>query len=397
MADVTGLEKARNYAFELMHLLAKHKASDLYVAAGAPPMMRINGDLRPVSEEKLMPPQTLAIVTSLMDQRLRDEFLETNEANFAVSVPDVSRFRINAYVQRGSVSMVVRQIATRIPPLEELGMPSVLSETVMAKRGLVFLVGATGQGKSTTLASLIDHRNRTSAGHIITIEDPVEYIHMHQKSIVSQREVGVDTENYHTALKNALRQAPDVILIGEIRDREAMEHAMEIAETGHLALCTLHANSTNHALERVASFFPKEERHRVLYELSLTMRAIISQRLIRKKDGFSRVPAVEIMLNTPLMSDLIAKGDQAAIKSLMFKSRELGMQTFDQSLYELISEGLISEEEGLRNSDSANDLRVRLKLTESGDAEKLSDGIELEDVDELATGARPNMQLRRDH
>ncbi|MEM7377106.1 MAG: PilT/PilU family type 4a pilus ATPase [Pseudomonadota bacterium] len=382
MTDVSATEKARKYAFELMHLLANHNASDLYIAAGAPPMMRINGELRPVSEEKLMPPQTLAIVTSLMDQRLRDEFVETNEANFAVSVPDVSRFRINAYVQRGSVSMVVRQIATRIPPLEELGMPGVLRETVMAKRGLVFLVGATGQGKSTTLASLIDHRNRTSSGHIITIEDPVEYIHSHKKSIVSQREVGMDTDNFHIALKNALRQAPDVILIGEVRDREAMERAMEIAETGHLALCTLHANSTNHALERVASFFPKEDRHRLLYELSLTVRAIVSQRLIRKKDGHSRVPAVEIMLNTPLMTELIAKGDQAAIKSLMAKSRELGMQTFDQSLFDLISAGYITEDEGLRNSDSANDLRIRLKLADSGDADTLSAGIELEDVDD---------------
>lgn len=384
MNDVSATEKARKYAFELMHMLARHNGSDLYVSAGAPPMIRINGELRPVSEEKLMPPQTLALVTSLMDQRLRDEFMETNEANFAVSVPDVSRFRINAFVQRGSVSMVVRQIATRIPLLEELGMPAVLKETVMAKRGLVFLVGATGQGKSTTLASLIDHRNRTSSGHIVTIEDPVEYIHAHKKSIVSQREVGMDTDNFHVALKNALRQAPDVILIGEVRDREAMERAMEIAETGHLALCTLHANSTNHALERVASFFPKEDRQRLLYELSLTVRAIVSQRLIRKVDGDSRVPAVEIMMNTPLMTELIAKGDQAAIKALMGKSRELGMQTFDQSLFDLIQNGDITEEEGLRNSDSANDLRIRLKLADTGDADSLSEGIELaEDEDPL--------------
>jgi len=386
MAEENSTDKARAYVFELMHCLSRQGGSDLYVTAGSPPVVRIGDELKRVGEEKLMPPQTMALATSLMDQRLRDEFMESSECNFAVSVPNVSRFRVNAYIQRGSASMVIRQISTNIPSLEELRMPPVLKDLVLAKRGLVMLVGATGQGKSTTLAALVDHRNETTEGHIITIEDPVEFIHTHKRGLVSQREVGTDTESFSVALRNALRQAPDVILIGEIRDRETMERALEISETGHLCLCTLHANNTNQAMERVASFFPTEDRNKLMYELSLNLRAVVSQRLIRKQDGTGRVPAVEVLMNTPLMTELIAKGDLIAVKGLVTKSRELGMQTFDQSLFELFEAGLIEQEEAVRNADSPNDVRLRLKLDKAdGDSFK-NDNIHLQHVEDAPTG-----------
>lgn len=387
MAEENSTDKARAYVFELMHCLSRKGGSDLYVTAGSPPVVRVGEELNRIGEEKLMPPQTMALATSLMDQRLRDEFMETSECNFAVSVPNVSRFRVNAYIQRGSASMVIRQISTNIPSLEELRMPPILKDVVMAKRGLVMLVGATGQGKSTTMAALVDHRNSNADGHIITIEDPVEFIHSHKRCLVSQREVGTDTESFAIALRNALRQAPDVILIGEIRDRETMERALEIAETGHLCLCTLHANNTNQAMERVASFFPSEDRSQLMYELSLNLRAVVSQRLVRKNGIAGRVPAVEVLMNTPLMTELIAKGDLMGVKSLMAKSRELGMQTFDQSLFDLTSAGLIDKDEAIRNADSPNDLRLRFKL-DGSDEEGLGDtgSISLQNVEDAPTG-----------
>lgn len=390
MAEENSTDKARAYVFELMHCLARQGGSDLYITAGSPPVVRVGDELKRVGEEKLMPPQTMALATSLMDQRLRDEFMESSECNFAVSVPNVSRFRVNAYIQRGSASLVIRQISTNIPSLDQLQMPPILNDLVLAKRGLVMLVGATGQGKSTTMAALVDHRNENVDGHIITIEDPVEFIHTHKRSLVSQREVGTDTESFAIALKNSLRQAPDVILIGEIRDRETMERALEIAETGHLCLCTLHANNTNQAMERVASFFPAEHRPKLMYELSLNLRAVVSQRLIRREDGTGRVPAVEVLLNTPLMTELIAKGDLMGVKSLMAKSRELGMQTFDQSLFDLSKAGLVEPEEAIRNADSANDLRLKFKLDQADQGSLEDDGkIQLEEVDDPEQGS-PN-------
>lgn len=385
MAEENSIDKAKDYVFQLMYCLARNGGSDLFIMAGSPPMLRIGEDFKPIGEDKLTPAQTMALSTSLMDQRLRDQFMEVNECNFAVSVPDVSRFRVNAYIQRGSASMVVRQIATNIPSLEELRMPLGLKEVVENKRGLVILVGATGQGKSTTLAAMIDHRNQTMDGHIITIEDPVEFVHSHKRSLVSQREVGTDTESFQVAVKNALRQAPDVVLIGEIRDRETMERALEIAETGHLCLCTLHANNTNQAMERVATFFPPDARERLMYELSMNLRAVISQRLIRRSDVHGRTPAVEVLLNTPLMTELIAKGDLVGMKTLIGKSRELGMQTFDQSLFELSESGLVEREEAIRNADSPNDLRLRFKLEGAQHSAIDSDSISLQNIEDAPT------------
>lgn len=378
MAEENSTDKARAYVFELMHCLARKGGSDLYVTAGSPPVVRVGDELKRVGEDKLMPPQTMALATSLMDQRLRDEFMESSECNFAVSVPNVSRFRVNAYIQRGSASMVIRQISTNIPSLEELRMPLVLRDLVMAKRGLVMLVGATGQGKSTTMAALVDHRNENAEGHIITIEDPVEFIHTHKRGLVSQREVGTDTQSFGAALRNALRQAPDVILVGEIRDRETMERALEIAETGHLCLCTLHANNTSQAMERVASFYPVEDRDQLMNELSLNLRAVVSQRLVRRESDSGRTPAVEVLINTPIVADLISQGDLPGIKALMAKSRDLGMQTFDQSLHDLAIAGLIDQEEAIRNADSPNDVRLRFKQEAADGLSVVDDGIRLQ-------------------
>lgn len=346
----------------LLRLLVERKGSDLFLTAGYPPAMKVDGMVHPVSDERLTAEDTAKLAQSLMNQRQADEFAETSECNFAVHPQGVGRFRVNAFIQQGRVGVVMRTINTEIPRLEDLGLPLMLKELVMQKRGLILVVGATGSGKSTTLAALVGHRNGHSHGHIVTVEDPVEFVHQHQGCIVTQREVGVDTFTWAAALKNALRQAPDVILIGEIRDRDTMEHAVTFAETGHLCLGTLHATSTNQALDRIVNFFPEERRPQLLMDLSLNLKAILSQRLIPRKSGSGRVPAVEILINSPLIQELIFKGDIPGIRDLMKRSRELGMQTFDQALFELHEKDLITYEDAMRNADSVNDLRLQIKL-----------------------------------
>ncbi len=381
-------DKAIKYMNDLLRMLKTREGSDLYIAAGAPPSIKVHGNLVQVSNQKLTPAHTQILVRSIMNDKQAAEFEEHSECNFAVALPNVSRFRINAYMQRGSAAMVARTISDEIPSFEELNLPQVMADVSMTKRGLVIFVGGTGSGKSTSLAAMVDYRNQNSTGHIITIEDPIEFVHHHKGCIVSQREIGTDTEGWEIALKNTLRQAPDVILIGEIRDRETMEHAIAFAETGHLCLATLHANSTNQAMDRIINFFPEDRRQQLLMDLSLNMKAFISQRLLRTPDGDGRRAAVEVMINTPLMADLVLKGEIHEMKALMKKSREQGMQTFDDALFDLIEEGAITPEEGLRNADSVNDLRLKLKL-ESGAAKQrdLSDGAEFEvegDDDESA-------------
>jgi twitching motility protein PilU len=318
--------------------------------------------MTPVSNQSLTPTHTMEIARAIMNDKQAQEFEASRECNFAISPAGIGRFRVNAFVQQGRVGVVLRTITTTIPRLEDLGLPDVLKDVVMTKRGLVIVVGATGSGKSTTLAAMLGYRNENSYGHIITIEDPVEYVHDHKNCLITQREVGVDTESWHAALKNTLRQAPDVILIGEIRDRDTMDYAIAFAETGHLCLATLHANSSNQALDRIINFFPEERRAQLLMDLSLNLKGMISQRLIPKRDGPGRVAAIEIMLNSPLISDLIFKGEVHEIKEIMKKSRELGMATFDQALFELYEAGLISYEDAMRNADSMNELRLAIKL-----------------------------------
>ncbi len=356
----------RDQATELIHSLlrgmASKKASDLFITAGFPPAFKISGKMTPVSSQPLTHQHTRELARSIMNDRQTAEFEASHECNFAISPSGIGRFRVNVFMQQQHVGMVMRTITTKIPDLDEMGMPAILKDIVMTKRGLVILVGATGSGKSTTLAAMLGHRNQNSYGHIITIEDPVEYVHEHGNCIVTHREVGVDTECWGAALKNTLRQAPDVILIGEIRDRETMEYAVAFAETGHLCMATLHANSANQALDRIINFFPEERREQLLMDLSLNIKSLISQRLIPKKDGTGRSAAIEILLNSPLISDLIFKGEVQAIKSVMAKSRELGMQTFDQALFDLYETDAISYEEALKNADSVNDLRLKIKL-----------------------------------
>ena len=356
----------RDQATELVHNLLRgmlsRNASDLFVTAGFPPAFKVDGKMTPVSSQVLTSQHTQELARSLMNDRQASEFEKSHECNFAISPQGIGRFRVNIFMQQQRVGMVLRTITTKIPDLDKLGMPEILKEVVMSKRGLVILVGATGSGKSTTLAAMLGHRNKNSYDHIITIEDPVEYVHEHNNCIITHREVGVDTESWQAALKNTLRQAPDVILIGEIRDRETMEYAVAFAETGHLCMATLHANSANQALDRIINFFPEERREQLLMDLSLNIKALISQRLIPKKDGDGRAAAMEILLNTPLISDLIFKGDVHAIKGVMAKSRELGMETFDGALFALYENGSISYEEALKNADSVNDLRLRIKL-----------------------------------
>jgi len=356
----------RNQATELVHNLLRgmiaQKASDLFVTANFPPAFKIDGKMTPVSNQLLTSQHTQELARSIMNDRQAAEFESTHECNFAISPPGIGRFRVNVFMQQQRVGMVLRTITTKIPDCDAIGLPPILKEVVMTKRGLVILVGGTGSGKSTSLAAMLGHRNRNSFGHIITIEDPVEYVHEHDKCIITHREVGVDTENWHNALKNTLRQAPDVILIGEIRDRETMEYAVAFAETGHLCMATLHANSANQALDRIINFFPEERREQLLMDLSLNIKALISQRLIPKRDGKGRAAAIEILLNSPLIADLIFKGEVHQIKEVMAKSRELGMQTFDQALFDLQESGAISYEEALKNADSVNDLRLRIKL-----------------------------------
>ena len=356
----------RDQATELIHNLLRgmlsRKASDLFITSGFPPAFKVDGKMTPVSSQLLTAQHTQELARSLMNDRQAAEFETAHECNFAINPPGVGRFRVNVFMQQQRVGMVLRTITTKIPELDQLGMPEVLKDIVMTKRGLVIVVGATGSGKSTTLAAMLGHRNQNSFGHIITIEDPVEYVHEHKNCIVTHREVGVDTDSWQAALKNTLRQAPDVILIGEIRDRETMEYAVAFAETGHLCMATLHANSANQALDRIINFFPEDRREQLLMDLSLNTKALISQRLIPNRDGEGRVPAMEILLNSPLISDLIFKGEVHSIKGVMSKSRELGMQTFDQSLFDLYEEGKIAYEEALKNADSVNDLRLRIKL-----------------------------------
>ncbi|HEU4846026.1 MAG: PilT/PilU family type 4a pilus ATPase [Pseudomonadota bacterium] len=364
-------DQASKFMFDLLRLMLSKKGSDLFITAGFPPAIKIDGKMTPVSAQALTAAHTADLARSIMNDKQTANFELTKEANFAISPGDLGRFRVSAFVQMSSVGMVLRTITSEIPRLEDLGLPEVLKEVVMSKRGLVIMVGATGSGKSTTLAAMVGYRNENSYGHIITIEDPVEYVHPHKNCIITQREVGVDTEDWEVALKNTLRQAPDVIQIGEIRDRQTMDHAIAFAETGHLCLATLHANSANQALDRIINFFPEERRQQLLMDLSLNLRGMISQRLVPRKESRGRAVAIEIMLNSPLISDLIFKGQVHEIKELMKKSRELGMQTFDQSLFDLFEADLITYEDALRNADSVNDLRLTIKL--EGKAAKTRD------------------------
>ena len=350
-----------------LEVLAKHDGSDLYLSTGAPPSGKFQGTLKALSKDALKPGQIAEMIKEVMDDDQAAEFESELELNMAISLPGVGRFRLNMFRQRNEVSVVARNIVTDIPRFDDLGLPQVLKQVVTSKRGLILFVGGTGSGKSTSLASLIDHRNSTSAGHIITIEDPVEFVHSHKKSIINQREVGVDTKSFQAALKNTLRQAPDVILIGEIRDAETMEHALAFAETGHLAISTLHANNANQALDRIINFFPSERHAQVLQDLGLNVQAIVSQRLVPTVDN-KRVAAVEVLLGTKTIQDLIYKGDIDSIKEIMAKSETLGMQTFDAALFKLYQSGKITLEEALKNSDSANNLRLRIKLAEGGSA-----------------------------
>jgi twitching motility protein PilU len=362
---------------DLLRAMVSKKASDLFITCGFPPAIKLDGKMTPVANQPLTPQHTIELTRAMMNDKQAQEFESSKECNFAISPGGIGRFRVNAFVQQGRIGMVMRTITTTIPKFEDLNLPVVLKDVVMTKRGLVIMVGGTGSGKSTSLAAMVGYRNENSYGHIITIEDPVEYTHEHKNCVITQREVGVDTESWHAALKNTLRQAPDVILIGEIRDRDTMDYAIAFAETGHLCMATLHANSANQALDRIINFFPEERRHQLLMDLSLNIRCLVSQRLIPRKDGKGRAAAVEILLNSPLISDLIFKGEVHQIKEIMKKSRELGMQTFDQHLFELYENGSISYEDALRNADSLNELRLMVKLHGKEAKDKdLSTGIE---------------------
>ncbi|MFZ5510512.1 MAG: PilT/PilU family type 4a pilus ATPase [Pseudomonadota bacterium] len=355
-------DQALKFMYDLLRLMVQKKGSDLFITAGFPPAIKVDGRVTPQSNQILTPQHTAELARAIMNDKQAAEFEANKECNFAISPAGIGRFRVNAFVQQGRIGVVLRTINTTIPTFDSLQLPPVLKDIAMTKRGLVIFVGGTGTGKSTSLAAMVDYRNENSHGHIITVEDPIEYVHEHKKCIVTQREVGVDTDSWETALKNTLRQAPDVILMGEIRDRETMDHAIAFAETGHLCMATLHANSANQALDRIINFFPEDRRQQLLMDLSLNLRALVSQRLIPLRDGKGRVAAIEIMLNSPLISDLIFKGEVHEIKEIMKKSRELGMQTFDQALFDLYEAGKISYEDALRNADSVNDLRLQIKL-----------------------------------
>ena len=370
-------DQAVRFMHDLLRAMVAKKASDLFITAGFPPAIKLDGKMTPVANQPLGSQHTIELTRAMMNDKQAQEFEATKECNFAINPGGIGRFRVNAFVQQGRIGMVLRTITTTIPKFEELNLPGVLKDICMTKRGLIIMVGSTGCGKSTTLAAMTGYRNENSYGHIVTIEDPVEFTHEHKNCVITQREVGVDTENWFSALKNTLRQAPDVILIGEVRDRETMDYAVAFSETGHLCLTTLHANSANQALDRIINFFPQDRRAQLLIDLSLNIRALVSQRLIPKKDGRGRVAAVEVMLNSPLIQDLIFKGEVHEIKGIMAKSRELGMQTFDQHLFDLYEQGLISYEDALRNADSVNELRLMIKLHGKEAKEKdLSTGIE---------------------
>ena len=370
-------DQAIKFMLDLLRLMSQKNGSDLFITVGFPPAMKIDGKMTPVSKQALTPDNAKALTYCIMNDRQLKEFEATKECNFAVAPPGIGRFRCNAYVQQGYPGLVARTITTDVPDIDKLGLPEVLKDVIMSKNGLVIMVGGTGSGKSTSLAAMIDYRNRNSYGHIITLEDPIEYVHPHKGCVIMQREIGVDTESWGAALKNTLRQAPDVILLGEIRDRETMEYGIQFAETGHLALATLHANNANQALDRIINFFPEERKQQLLMDLSANLRGIISQRLLKRREGSGRIAAIEIMLNSPLIKDLILKGELHEIKPIMKKSGELGMQTFDQALFDLYEADLITFEDAMRNADSQNELRLRIKLEGKAAKEKDSmDGLD---------------------
>lgn len=359
------LDEAHKLMHHMLTKVVEYGGSDLFITADFPPSIKQQGLMKPFGQQKLTADRTRLFAYALMSPRQIQEFESVMECNFGMSVPGISRFRVNVFQQQHNVGMVIRTITTDIPSFQQLGLPSSLQQVIMEKRGLVLIVGATGVGKSTTLAAMIDYRNTHTEGHIITIEDPVEYVYQHKKSMITQREIGVDCISWHNALVNTMRQAPDVIVIGEIRDTDSMEHAIAFAESGHLCLATLHSNNADQALDRIINFFPEERRNQLLMDLSANMKAVISQRLIRTEDGTGRRAAVEILQNTPLVSDLIRKGEFYELKTVMARSRELGMQTFDQALFDLYNQGIISHEEALRNADSSNELRLQIKLKSS--------------------------------
>ncbi len=369
-------DQASKFVQDLLRSLLQRGGSDLFLTADFPPAMKIDGEVHRVSAQSLNAQHTQALARALMSERQAAEFERSKECNFAIAPPGIGRFRVNAFVQQGRIGLVLRVIPQELPTIEALGLPRVLEGLAMSKRGLLVLVGATGSGKSTSMAALLDWRNEHSRGHIVTIEDPIEFVHAHKNCIVTQREVGLDTESWEAALKNSMRQAPDVILMGEIRDRESMDHAVAFAETGHLVLATLHANSANQALDRMINFFPEERRAQLLMDLSLNLRAMISQRLVPRQDGRGRVAAVEVMINSPLIAEHVFKGEVGEIKEVMRRSRELGMQTFDQALFDLYEQGVIGYEDALRNADSVNDLRLRIKLDSQRDQADPASGTE---------------------
>jgi len=366
-----------------LKLMAHKKASDLFITAGVPPSMKVHGKLSPITQSPLTPQQSRDLVLNVMSPAQREEFEKTHECNFAIGVSGVGRFRVSCFYQRNQVGMVLRRIETRIPTVEELSLPPVIKTLAMTKRGIILFVGATGTGKSTSLAAMIGYRNMNSSGHIITIEDPIEFVHKHEGCIITQREIGIDTDSWEAALRNTLRQAPDVIMIGEIRTREGMDHAIAFAETGHLVLCTLHANNANQAMDRMINFFPEERRNQLLMDLSMNLKGVVAQQLVPTPDGKGRRVAMEILLGTPLMADYIREGEIHKLKDLMKESTELGMKTFDQALFELYQEGEISYEDALRFADSQNEVRLKIKLAQGGDARSLSqgmDGVEISEV-----------------
>ncbi len=370
-------DQATKFINDLLRLMVSRNGSDLFITADFPPAIKVDGKVTKVSPQPLNAAHTMALARSIMSDKQVADFERSKEGNFAISPPNIGRFRVNVFIQQGKVGLVLRVIPATVPTIDGLAVPQVLKEIVQSKRGLCIMVGATGSGKSTTLAAMVDYRNENSWGHIITVEDPIEFVHAHKNCVVTQREVGLDTDTWESALKNTLRQAPDVILMGELRDRETMEHAVAFAETGHLCLATLHANSANQALDRIINFFPEERRSQLLMDLSLNLKAMVSQRLIPKQDGKGRVAAVEVMVNTPLVSDLIFKGEVSEIKEIMKKSRSAGMQTFDQALFDLYESDAITYEDALRNADSLNDLRLQIKLnSQRGKSRDLSAGTE---------------------
>ena len=366
-----------------LKLMAHKKASDLFITAGVPPSMKVNGKLAPITQSPLTSQQSRDLVLNVMNPGQREEFEKTHECNFAIGVSGVGRFRVSCFYQRNQVGMVLRRIETRIPTIEELNLPPIVKTLAMTKRGIILFVGATGTGKSTSLAAMIGYRNMNSSGHIITIEDPIEFVHKHEGCIVTQREVGIDTDSWEAALRNTLRQAPDVIMIGEIRTREGMDHAIAFAETGHLVLCTLHANNANQAMDRMINFFPEERRNQLLMDLSLNLKGVVAQQLIPTPDGKGRRVAMEILLGTPLMADYIREGEIHKLKDLMKESTELGMKTFDQALFELYQDGEISYEDALRYADSQNEVRLKIKLAQGGDARSLSQGLDGVEISEV--------------